>query len=80
MIQNIYSSDLLVYYGVLKDAWQLLDPSDKQNILKAVTLLQSLLQLKDLSEPLTSSENQKQKALIFAAEMMGYFYETFHRS
>jgi hypothetical protein len=60
-----------------KNAWQLLDPSDKQNVPKAVTLLQSLLQLKDLPKPLDPSENQKQKALIFAAEMMGFFIRPF---
>ena len=43
----------------IKDAWQLLDPSDKQNVPKAVTLLQSLLQLKDLSQPLNPTHNQK---------------------
>src|ERR1700677_3955499 len=59
------------------NAWQLLDPSDKQNVPKAVTFLQSLLQLKDLPAPLTPSENQKRKALIFAAEMMGFFMRPF---
>jgi hypothetical protein len=60
-----------------KNAWQLLDPSDKQNVPKAVTLLQSLLQLKDLPKPLDPSENQKQKALIFAAEMIVFFIRPF---
>jgi hypothetical protein len=43
----------------IKDAWKLLDLSDKQNVPKAVTLLQSLLQLKDLSQPLNPTHNQK---------------------
>jgi hypothetical protein len=61
----------------LKSAWQLLDPMDKQNVPKAVTLLQCLVKLKDLSEPVIPSENQKRKAIIFAAEFMGYFMRPF---
>ena len=52
---------------------------DKQNVPKAVTLLQCLVKLKDLSEPMIPSENQKRKAIIFifAAEFMGYFMRPF---
>jgi len=57
----------------VKSAWQLLDPADKQNVPKAVTLLQSLLQLKDLPTSEHPAKNQKWKAIIFAAEFMGYF-------
>jgi hypothetical protein len=35
----------------VEKAYQLLDPADKQNVPKAVTLLQNLLQLKDLPPP-----------------------------
>ena len=54
----------------VKLAWQLLDLADKQNVPKVVILLQSLLQLKDLSTSNHPAENQKQKAIIFAAEFM----------
>ena len=40
-------------------AYQLLDPTDKQNVPKAVTLLQSLLQLKDLPPPLLPGPHAK---------------------
>ena len=50
---EIKPSDIAAHLAMLPDmdvklAWQLLDPADKQNVPKAVTLLQSLLQLKDL--------------------------------
>ena len=54
-------------------AYQLLDPVDKQNVPKAVTLLQSLLQLKDLPPPLLPGPHAKRHAIIFVADMLGYF-------
>jgi len=40
-------------------AYQLLDPADKQNVPKAITLLQSPLQLKDLPPPLLPGPHAK---------------------
>ena len=54
-------------------ACQLLDPSDKKNVPKAVTLVQSLFQLKDLSASLNPTVNQHQHAIAFIANMMNYF-------
>lgn len=50
---NIRPTDIVEQLALLPDmtfekACQLLDPSDKQNVPKAVTLLQSLLQIKHL--------------------------------
>ena len=49
----------------LEKAVQLLDPSDKQNVPKAVNLLQSLLKLKELSAFLDPTVEQRHKAIIF---------------
>jgi hypothetical protein len=57
----------------VKKAYQLLDPSDKQNVPKAVTLVQSLHQLKDLLASPNPTVNRRQHAIVFVAEMMGYF-------
>ena len=61
---EIKPSDIAAHLAMLPDmdvksAWQLLDPADKQNVPKAVTLLQSLLQLKDLPTSKHPAENQK---------------------
>jgi hypothetical protein len=61
----------------LEKAYQLLDPADKQNVPKAVTLLQSLLQLKDLPLPPNPTVNTKRHAIVFMAEMIGYFLRPF---
>ena len=53
----------------VEKAYQLLDPADKQNVSKAVTLLQSLLQLKDLPSPLNPTANIKQRAIVFVADI-----------
>ena len=57
----------------VEEAHQLLDPLDKQNVPKVVTLVQSLLQLKHLSASLNPTVNQCGHAIAFVAEMMGYF-------
>src|SRR6267154_4650352 len=61
----------------VEKAHQLLDPSDKQNVPKAVTLVQSLLQLKDLRISSNPTINQRGQAILFVAEMMGYFMQPF---
>ena len=75
---NITSSDIVDQLAMLPNmsvekAHQLLDPSDKQNVPKAVTLVQSLLQLKTLHASSNPTINQHQHAIVFVAEMMGYF-------
>ena len=61
----------------VEKAYQLLDPADKKNVPKAVTLLQSLLQLKDLPSPLNPTANIKWCAIVFVADMLGYFLRPF---
>ena len=61
----------------VEKAHQLLDPSDKQNVPKAVTLVQSLLQLKDLHISPNPTINRCRHAILFVAEMMGYFMQPF---
>ena len=81
--QNVIKpSDIAAHLAMLPDmdvksAWQLFDPADKQNVPKAVTLLQSLLQLKDMPTLEHPAKNQKRKAIIFAAEFMSYFMHPF---
>lgn len=54
-------------------ASQLLDPADKQNVPKAVSLIQHLLLVRDLPESSTPSMARHQKSINFLATMMGYF-------
>jgi hypothetical protein len=61
----------------VEKAYQLLDPADKQNVPKAVTLLQSLLQLKDLPPSPNPTVNTKRRAIVFVANMLGYFLRPF---
>ncbi|KAI9064240.1 hypothetical protein FKP32DRAFT_1649613 [Trametes sanguinea] len=55
-------------------AQQLLDPVDKQNVPKAVNLLQSMLKLKDLTcSPAAPSFAHRHHVLSFLAETLGLF-------
>src|ERR1700676_3722143 len=76
---NIRPSDIVDQLALLPNMSieKLLDPSDKQNVPKAVTLVQSLLQLKDLPASLNPTVNQRWHAIVFVAEMMGYFMRPF---
>lgn len=56
-----------------KQADQLLDPADKQNVPKAVKLLQHLLLLQDLDIMRTPSAAHHHKSLNFMGQMMGHF-------
>lgn len=62
-------------------AAQLLDPADKQNVPKAVSLVQTLLSLEDLEKyPPTSptpAHYHRRNMLSFTAEVMGYFVRPF---
>ena len=57
----------------LGEAQRLLDPADKQNVPKAVSLIQHLLLVRDLPESSTPSMARHQKSINFLATMMGYF-------
>jgi len=61
----------------IEKANQLLDPSDKQNVPKAVTLVQSLLQLKESSCISYPTVNRCRHTIVFMAEMMGHFMQPF---
>ena len=79
---HVNSQDIIEHLCELPDmtqekAYQLLDPADKQNVPKAVTLLQSLLQLKDLPPPLLPGPHAKRHSIIFVADMLGYFTRPF---
>ena len=75
---NITPSDVVDQLVLLPNmsvekAHQLLDPSDKQNVPKAVTLVQTLLQLQDLHASLNPTINHHQQTIVFVVEMMGHF-------
>src|SRR5882762_5358081 len=79
---NIRASDIVEQLVLLPDmtlekACQLLDPSDKQNVPKAVALLQSLLQIKQLSKSPDPTINRRRDAISFVAEIFGYFLRPF---
>jgi hypothetical protein len=79
---NIKPGDVVDQLALLPNmsvekAHQLLDPSDKQNVPKAVTLVQSLLQLKTLHASPNPTINRHRHAIVFVAEMMGYFMQPF---
>ena len=77
---NISPHDIveqLAFLMPVEKAHQLLDPVDKQNVPKAVTLVQSLLQLKDLPENDNPRISNNRQAILFVAEMMGYFMQPF---
>ena len=56
-----------------KQADQLLDPADKQNVPKAVQLLQHLLLLQNLDTLRTPSAARHHKSVDFIGQMMGHF-------
>jgi rRNA processing protein Gar1 len=79
---NIRPSDIVEQLTLLPNmtfekACQLLDPSDKQNVPKAVSLLQSLLQIKQLPKSPDPTINRHRDAIAFVAEIFGYFLRPF---
>ncbi|KAJ6618015.1 hypothetical protein B0H10DRAFT_1947987 [Mycena sp. CBHHK59/15] len=54
-------------------ARQLLDPADKQNIPKAVGLIQQLAKLGELPIPRNPKFAHKRNSIVFFAELLGYF-------
>ena len=63
----------LLHDMTLEKACNLLDPADKQNVPKAVTLIQLLNKLKDLPFPTDPFQKQRREKLSFFAEVLGYF-------
>ncbi|KAJ7835784.1 hypothetical protein B0H13DRAFT_1652492 [Mycena leptocephala] len=56
----------------IEKAKGLLDPLDKQNVPKAITLIQEMYSLRDLPMPENPSEGKIRHAINFYAEFMGY--------
>ncbi|KAJ7794193.1 hypothetical protein B0H14DRAFT_2392706, partial [Mycena olivaceomarginata] len=75
---NILPSDTLQNLSALSEvtierAQQLLNPGDKQNVPKAVSLVQHLDKLKDLELPIHPGEIQMRKSVVFFSKVLGYF-------
>ncbi|KAF8135316.1 hypothetical protein K438DRAFT_1640163 [Mycena galopus ATCC 62051] len=75
---NITPSDIVTHLSALPDvsleqAKQLLDPSDKQNVPKAVSLIQRLYSLENLPPPPNPVEFQTRKAITFFARVLSFF-------
>ncbi|KAJ6579361.1 hypothetical protein B0H10DRAFT_2198716 [Mycena sp. CBHHK59/15] len=51
----------------------LLDPTDKQNVPKAISLIQHLSMLKDLPPPPNPTDAHYRKTIVFFSEVLGYF-------
>ncbi|KAI0729017.1 hypothetical protein C8Q72DRAFT_761808, partial [Fomitopsis betulina] len=62
-----------------EDAQQLLDPADKQNVPKAVRLVQELLSIKDQqhANELLPTKAHRRHLLSFFAEILGFFVRPF---
>ncbi|KAJ6576283.1 hypothetical protein B0H10DRAFT_1927304 [Mycena sp. CBHHK59/15] len=55
----------------------LLDPTDKQNAPKAISLIQHLSMLKDLPPPPNPTYAHDRKTIVFFSEVLGYFVVPF---
>lgn len=70
--------DNLMTYGLTEeDANRLLDPTDKQNVPKAVRLLQTLAALPPLPTLSDPNTSKRRSAIDFIAETFGYFLRPF---
>ena len=74
----ITPEDMICFLALLHDmtlekACNLLDPADKQNVPKAVTLIQLLNKLKDLPFLTDPFQKQHHEKLSFFAKVLGYF-------
>ncbi|KAK7037056.1 hypothetical protein R3P38DRAFT_2517108 [Favolaschia claudopus] len=61
----------------LEAAKQLLDPADKQNVPKAVSLIQQLRKLDGLVIPPHTSEAKMRKSVVFFSKVLSYFVVPF---
>jgi hypothetical protein len=57
----------------VETARDLMDPADKQNVPKAVTLIQELMRLSSIEVPLLPDHAQRRTMLIFLSKTLGYF-------
>lgn len=79
---NVNSSDILRHLtdipGMsLTTARELLNPADKQNVPKAVRLVQQLVALRSLPRLLNPTESQRRLHLVFLARTLDYFVSPF---
>ncbi|TRM56361.1 hypothetical protein BD626DRAFT_414104, partial [Schizophyllum amplum] len=59
-------------------ARHLMDPADKQNVPKAVSLIQALLEIEEKAEPPTNpAEAHRHSLVIFVAKTLGFFVRPF---
>jgi hypothetical protein len=58
-------------------AEELLNPADKQNVPKAVKLVEHLVSLRTLTPPLNPSESQRRRVLVFLARTLHLFVAPF---
>ncbi|KAJ6546389.1 hypothetical protein DFH09DRAFT_891781, partial [Mycena vulgaris] len=56
-----------------EQAIQFLDPLDKQNVPKAVALIQKLVKLRDLPMPINPTVVKTRKAIVFFSKVLSYF-------
>ncbi|KAJ6628497.1 hypothetical protein B0H10DRAFT_1940334 [Mycena sp. CBHHK59/15] len=74
----IKPTDIIDHLSMLENmtrekATQLLDPADKQNVPKAIALVQQLANLKNLEIPLNPVAAKQRKTINFFAEVLGSF-------
>ncbi|KAJ7243487.1 hypothetical protein C8J57DRAFT_1556735 [Mycena rebaudengoi] len=75
---NIQPDDIVTHLAALPDvtikqAKQLLDRSDKQNVPKAVALVQQLYKLQNLPPPINPTDVQTRKAIVFFSKVLSFF-------
>ncbi|KAH9852083.1 hypothetical protein C2E23DRAFT_203440 [Lenzites betulinus] len=76
--QNVFEHLRTLPGMTSEKARQLLDPADKQNVPKAINLLQSLLMLKETPVPAAlPSQTHRQHVLLFLAQTLGFFFLPF---
>ncbi|KAJ7279506.1 hypothetical protein C8J57DRAFT_1175396 [Mycena rebaudengoi] len=79
---NIRPEDIVAHLAALPDvtieqARQLLDPSDKQNVPKAVALVQQLNKVGNLPPPVNPTDVQTRKAVVFFSKVLSFFVNPF---
>ena len=70
---DIYTALQDIPHMTDEKARELLDPTDKQNVPKAVNLFQELRKLSDLPSPVHPAQSQRRKALNFFTKIVGCF-------
>ncbi|KAJ7163663.1 hypothetical protein C8R46DRAFT_1163839 [Mycena filopes] len=75
---HILPADIVTHLSELEEmskekASQLLDPADKQNVPKAVSLIQHLKNLQNLPIPRNPTLAHQRNTIVFFSEVLGYF-------